>query len=414
VIEIYLERPHTLRRFRASPVGSYLDVFAAELHAAGFGWQMGGQHLRGAVHLGNWAKSHGIAVEAFDDDFIAAFLAHLPQCRCAGVRAKKHWKARVSAQLFLAHLRRLGVVAPARSTTEPTKASVLAGEFCDWMQRHRGLTQASLSAYRRVATRLLERLGTDASTYTASSVRAAVVAETGEHGISKAKSSANVMRAYLRYTAMMGRCSASLADSVPRVAGWKLTSLPRHLPPTDVDRLLASCDSAMPAGLRDRAVLLLLTRLGLRAGDVAGLQLSDVDWSDCTVRVIGKGRRETRLPLSQEVGDTILAYLERGRPRTSTGHLFVRITAPHRALASNSVSGIVIRAIDRAGVDAPVRGAHLLRHSAAMAMLREGASLHGIGTVLRHQSVETTAHYARVDAVFLAQVAQPWVEVAPC
>lgn len=414
MIELYLEHPRTLRRFRASPVGSHLDVFASELHASGFGWQMGGQHLRGAVHLGNWASSRGIAMEAFDDDVIAAFVAHLPQCRCAGVRAKKHWKARVSARLFLTHLRRVGVVAPARSTTVPTKAAVIAGEFCEWMQRHRGLTHASLAAYRRVATRLLERLGTDASTYTASAVRAAVLAETGGHGISKAKSVAIVTRAYLRYAAIMGRCGAHLVDAVSKVAAWKLTSLPRHLPPADVERLLASCESSTAAGLRDRAVLLLLSRLGLRAGDVVGLRLSDIDWSGCTVRVTGKGRREARLPLSQDVGDAILAYLKRGRPSASTLHLFIRIAAPHRALASNAVSGIVIRAIDRAGVDAPVRGAHLLRHSAAMAMLREGASLHGIGTVLRHQSVETTAHYARVDADFLAQVAQPWIEVAPC
>lgn len=414
MIELYLEHPRTLMRFRASPVGSHLDAFASDLHASGFGWQMGGQHLRGAVHVGHWASSRGIAVDALDDDVITAFVEHLPKCRCSGVRAKKHWKAPVSAQLFLAHLRRLGVVAPARSTTEPTKASVLAGEFCEWMQRHRGLTKASLGAYRRVATRLLDRLGTDASTYTASAVRAAVLAETGTHGISKAKSVAIVTRAYLRYAAIMGWCGAHLVDAISKVAGWKLTSLPRHLPPADVDRLLASCDSPTPSGLRDRAILLLLSRLGLRAGDVAGLLLSDLDWSGCTVRVTGKGRREARLPVSQEVGDAILAYLERGRPRASTRHLFIRLVAPHRALASNAVSGIVIRAIDRAGVDAPVRGAHLLRHSAAMAMLREGASLHGIGTVLRHQSVETTAHYARVDAEFLAQVAQPWIEVAPC
>lgn len=414
MIEIYLERPHTLRRFRASPVGAHLDVFAAELHASGFGWRAGGEHLRRVVHLGNWASSRGIAVEAFDEDVIAAFGSHLPTCTCPGLRVGHHRKARSSAWIFLAHLRRRGVVAPPRSGASPTKASELANEFCEWMQRHRGLTAASLRTYQRVATRLLDRLGTEASSYTASAVRAAVLAETGEHGISKAKSVANVTRAYLRYTAMIGRCSPNLADAVSRVAGWKLTSLPRHLPPADVDRLLASCDSATPAGLRDRAVLLFLSRLGLRAGDVVGLQLSDIDWSDCTVRVTGKGRREARLPLSQEVGDAVLSYLERGRPRASTRHLFIRLVAPHRALASNAVSGIVIRAIDRAGVDAPVRGAHLLRHSAAMAMLREGASLHGIGTVLRHQSVETTAHYARVDAEFLAQVAQPWIEVAPC
>ena len=414
MIEIYLERPHTLRRFRTSSVGSYLDVFAAELHAAGFGWQMGGRHLRGAVHLGNWAKSRGIAVKAFDDDVVAAFVTHLPKCRCAGVRAKKHRKARVSAQLFLDHLRRLGVVAP-HTTNKLTKEELLADEFCEWMRKHRGLTDASLCVYRSLATRLLARLGTDASTYTASTVRAAVLSVTGEHGISKAKSASLVTRAYLRYAALMGRCSPHLVDAVSKVAGWKLTSLPRHLQPADVERLLASCDSSTPTGIRDRAIMLLLSRIGLRAGDVAGMQLSDIDWPGGTVCVTGKGRRETRLPLSQEIGDAIIAYLERGRPRTSTSHLFLRTAAPHRALSgSASVSAIVIRALDRAGVDAPVRGAHILRHSAAMVMLREGASLHGIGTVLRHQNIETTAHYARVDTEFLAQVAQPWTEVAPC
>jgi site-specific recombinase XerD len=162
--------------------------------------------------------------------------------------------------------------------------------------------------------------------------------------------------------------------------------------------------------------LLLLARLGLRASDIVHLGLNDIDWKGAWVHVCGKGRRHTRLPLTQEVGKAIVSYLQKGRPQTTADTLFVRCRAPFRAFGSHAaVSVIVDRALRRAGVARPSRGAaHLLRHSVATSMLRQGASLQDIAALLRHCSIETTQIYAKVDIAALRQIAQPWPEVQPC
>jgi integrase/recombinase XerD len=173
---------------------------------------------------------------------------------------------------------------------------------------------------------------------------------------------------------------------------------------------------ATPAGRRDRAILLLLARLGLRAGDMVNLRLSDIDWKGAWVHVCGKSRRHTRLPLTQETGQAIVDYLQDGRPWTTAEALFVRCRAPFRAFGSHcAVSVIVKAAFGRAGVVRPSRGAaHSLRHSVAMSMLRQGASLQDIAAILRHRSIETTQIYAKVDIAALQQIAQAWPEVRPC
>ena len=169
-------------------------------------------------------------------------------------------------------------------------------------------------------------------------------------------------------------------------------------------------------GRRDRAILLLLARLGLRAGDIVHLRLGDLDWQAAWIRVSGKGRRETRLPLTQEVGDALVTYVTGDRPEADTDAVFLRSRAPFRAFRSHcAVSVIVDRALARAGVIRPSRGAaHLLRHSAATAMLRHGASLQEVAALLRHRSVTTTEIYAKVDVTMLRTVAQPWPEVPSC
>jgi integrase/recombinase XerD len=218
---------------------------------------------------------------------------------------------------------------------------------------------------------------------------------------------------FLRFLIVEGHCAADLDAAIPVLAHWRLSSLPRYLPADDVERVIASCDPALPVGVRDRAILLLLARLGLRAGDIVRLRLSDIDWKGAWIHVCGKGRRDTRLPLTQEVGQAVVAYLKRGRPRTDADALFVRCRAPFRALRSHcAVSMIVDQALHRAGVTRPSRGAaHLLRHSVAASMLRQGASLHEIAALLRHRSIETTQIYAKVDVTALRQIAQPWPEV---
>jgi site-specific recombinase XerD len=187
-----------------------------------------------------------------------------------------------------------------------------------------------------------------------------------------------------------------------------------YLPAADIERVITACTSDTPVGLRDRAVVLLLARLGLRAGDIVKMDLGDIDWTHASVRVSGKSRDEVKLPLTQEVGETVLEYLRSGRPPVHDTRLFVRMLAPWRPLQVSSVSAIVARAIARAGIDAPFRGAHVLRHSAATEMLRQGATLQQIGAVLRHRYLDTTAHYAKVDVQHLRDIALPWPEVFPC
>ncbi|MFN7971274.1 MAG: tyrosine-type recombinase/integrase [Acidobacteriota bacterium] len=221
------------------------------------------------------------------------------------------------------------------------------------------------------------------------------------------------VRMFLRYLAVEGRCRAGLEQALPRLASWSQRRLPHVLPVENVERLIASCDPTSKVGLRDRAILLLLARLGLRAGDVAGLRLDDLCWEKASLRIVGKGGREALLPVPQDVGDAILAYLERGRPATGSDYVFLRGLAPFRPLASGgAISLVVRRALGRAGVESPSRGSHLLRHSLASRLLREGAPLRGIAEVLRHKSVKTTIIYAKVDVDLLARVAEPWPEVS--
>jgi site-specific recombinase XerD len=206
-----------------------------------------------------------------------------------------------------------------------------------------------------------------------------------------------------------------LLAAIPTLVHRRLSSLPRYLGAEDVERVITSCDVAAEAGRRDRAILLLLARLGLRAGDIVQLRLRDIDWRAAWIHVTGKGRRETRLPLTREVGDALVAYLTQSRPETDTDVVFVRSRAPFRAFRSHcAVSVIVDRAFARAGVTRPSRGAaHLLRHSVATSMLRHGASLQDVAALLRHQSVTTTEIYAKVDVKALRTIAQPWPEVQP-
>jgi integrase len=191
-------------------------------------------------------------------------------------------------------------------------------------------------------------------------------------------------------------------------------ALPRYVSAEVVEKIIGACSPERICGVRDRAILLLLARLGLRADDVVKLRLDDLDWERARLRVAGKGRREAWLPIPQDVGDAVIKWL-RKRPRISSDRVFLTGIAPWQPLANGgTVGAIVVRAIRWAGVATPTRGAHLLRHSAATTMLRRGMSLLAIGTVLRHQSIDTTVLYARVDVNMLRRVAQPWIGAASC
>jgi site-specific recombinase XerD len=204
-----------------------------------------------------------------------------------------------------------------------------------------------------------------------------------------------------------------MEEAIPGFASWRLSSVPRFLVADDVQRVIDSCtDHAFER--RDRAVLLLLSRLALRASEVAQLKFSDIDWRNGGISVCGKGRRQESLPLPQEVGDAILRYVKEARPSLQVPEVFTTVLAPYHALTRAAVTHIVRAALHRAGIKAPINGAHVLRHSAATAMLRQGVSLAGVGAVLRHRSPMTTTHYAKVDFGLLSEIAQPWPEASSC
>jgi site-specific recombinase XerD len=225
------------------------------------------------------------------------------------------------------------------------------------------------------------------------------------------------VRMFLRYLAIEGKCRAGLEHALTPPANWSQQSLPRGLSAEEVERVLAGCSSS-PRGLRDRAVLLLLIRLGLRAGDVSKLRLSDLCFKTATIRVSGKGAREVRLPLPQDVGDTLVDYLSAVRPRVQSEFVFLRSIAPFKPFsmrqAGKGVSHIARSALKRARVHPPKPGAHVFRHTAACQLLRQGVGVERIAEVLRHRSVGTTGIYAKVDLELLGQVAQPWPEALQC
>lgn len=411
MLEKFFEKRFVLERFRASPVGSHIDGFATSLIEQGYSFQAGGSCLRHAVHLGRWMKPRAIPLAALDEEIIATFVAHFPTCDCHDERVGSHERALARVRVFRRYLLDVGVVARPVATVVDDP---LVTQFITWMRQQRGASEQTVKPFSRVVRRLLVHVGNEPSTYTTKALRRAVLALAEGRGVATVEQVTTATRMFLRQLAVSGLCSPDLADSIPRPARWSQTTLPKHLPTGDVEKLFATCDVTSATGLRDRAVLLLLARLGLRADDVIELRLADLDWRGATIRLVGKGRREAWLPLPQDVGDALLVYLDKGRPRIADDHVILTARAPWKCIRNGStIAQIVEQAIRRAGVDAPSFGSHLLRHSAATAMLREGASLDGIAAVLRHQSIETTVVYARVDERLLEQVAQPWLSTEP-
>jgi site-specific recombinase XerD len=241
----------------------------------------------------------------------------------------------------------------------------------------------------------------------AADVSSFLTRECPKRSVSGARDLVCAVRSLLRYLHLAGLIDAPLVWAVPSVADLRDRTLPRGLEPAAVKKLLASCDRRRLIGRRDYAILLLLARLGLRAGEVAAIGLDDVDWRGGLLLVHGKGSRQDVLPLPVDVGEAIVSYLRR-RPRCECRALFLRVTAPREGLNRCTVAWVVRAACDRAGL--PRVGAHRLRHTAATEMLRAGASLPEIGQVLRHREPKTTAIYAKVDRRALRPLARPWPE----
>ncbi|MES0003106.1 tyrosine-type recombinase/integrase [Mesorhizobium sp. M0051] len=392
----------------------FVEAFTSRLLSLGHTRLTVSGYEASARHFGHWLQSAKIAVAEINEDTVRRFARH--RCRCPGIRRADRLSAKYvnRTRRFVSFLAECEVVTPL-TQDEPRAHDDQVLAFQIWLRRHRGISERTIGRHGRMVMRLLPALGADPRHYDAGLIRQAILDEGKRTSPAYLKTMTMALRGYLRYLATQGLCRPGLDHAIPTVPQWRLSALPRYISPAEVERVIASCDVTTPMGIRDRAVLLPLARLGLRAGDISGMRLDDIDWREGTLRVRGKGRREVQLPLPQDAGDAIIGYLRDARPPAACEQIFLRTVAPFRPLVSASVSSIVSLALARAGIDhAPSRGAHLLRHSAATSMLRAGATLDLIGTVLRHRSVDTTAHYAKVDVDMLLRVAQPWPGSASC
>jgi len=408
MLERYFAAPKMLGHLRAGPSGQYVDGFAAALHSDGYSAATAVRYIRAAAHLGHVLQEQGGTLAEID---IATFYRHLQSCRCPRSKGgRRNHHTLYGARRFRGYLVRLGVCkrSPIVEKAEPQ----LVIGFRQWLQKHRGAAERTIWLYCRDISHFVTTLGDDSSCWNAQGVRTYFLERSGQCSAGSIEKLITSLRVFLRYLSSQGLCNADLDKAVPAYASWRLAELPKHLTADQVKALIAACDGSSPARRRDRAILLLLSRLGLRAGDVARLRLGDIEWQSGALRVSGKGGYQVRLPLPQEVGDAIIDYLRCRPAAQGSDYAFVRSIAPFRPFVrGDGVSCVVRRAMKRAGVASPAKGAHALRHTAATEMLRHGVPLDRIGLVLRHRGIDTTAYYAKADVNLLKQIAQPWPEV---
>lgn len=378
--------------------------FRRELARQGYTPHSASNQLQLMAHASRWLACRGLGVGELTPARVQEFLADR---RAEGYTL---WLSPKAMAPVLAYLRGLGVV-PTPSPVEPaTPAEQLMEHYRAYLVQERGLAAGTVCSYLHVARLFFSarspRGELELERLSAGEVTGFVLAECAARKVGSAKYVVCGLRSLLRFLFVSGHVATQLDAAVPKVAGWRLAALPQAFGRLEVAGLLASCDQRSTFGRRDFAVLTLLVRLGLRAGEVAALELADIDWRAGEVTIRGKGRREERMPLPVDVGDALVGWLRRGRPDCEYANLITRVRAPHRGLTSGGVSAIVRAACVRAGL-AEVT-AHRLRHTAATEMLRAGAGLVEVGQVLRHASVLTTSIYAKVDRDRLRALALPW------
>lgn len=391
------------------PLEPFAPGFVAELRGLGYKPVSAVFQLQLVAHASRWLEVERLGPEALTPPVVERFIGAR---RAAGYT--NYVTARAMGPL-LGYLRGLGVAPVAASKPAETPVEVLLERYGEYLAVERGLTAPTVEGYAHAVRPMLAGIGGDGDGdgeldlggLPAVQVTAFVVARCPGQSRGAAKMTVTALRSLLAFLHVQGLIGRSLVGAVPSAASWRLSGLPRALGPEQVRGLLDSCDQGTRTGRRDFAILTFLVRLGLRAGEVAGLQLGAIDWRAGELVVVGKGRRSERLPLPVDVGEAVTSYLRDGRPGTAQDRsLFVRVKAPHRGLTTGGITQVVVSAAKRSGLGQI--HAHRLRHTAATEMLRAGAPLAEIGQVLRHRQALTTAIYAKVDHQALRQLARPW------
>jgi len=397
-----------LSRVPEGPIAPYLGRFADSLDAAGYAVKWIHRQILLGSYFSRWLGQKSVALQDITSDHLTRYL----QCRARRVQP------RCGDHAALAHLldflRREGVV-PEESVAVPEAFSVdhHVRAYEVYLRESRALATVTIVAYAPFVRNFLEhRFG--AGSVELSRLSAADVVRFVRHQAprlhrKRAKLMTTALRSFLSYARFCGEVDLDLAAAVPVVPNWSMASIPRAIAPQQVRQVLAGIDRRSATGRRDYAIVLLLARLGLRSGEVASLQLEDIDWNVGQLSVHGKSGYRNELPLPADVGRAIAAYLKRGRPPSKSRCVFLRARAPACAFQGGCAIGSIVRhRLKRSDVHAPTFGAHQFRHGLATEMLRRGASLSEIGDLLGHRHPQTTTIYAKVDIQALRELALPW------
>jgi len=389
------------------PLGRYVETFQDTLLACGYAAATIRHKVRLVRHLNHWLHQEQLSPKDLDEQRIAGFLRYWRKSHSI------HLGDQLTLKNLLGWLRESGITPVLALQEEVSDLDRLLEDYARHLRQERGLAPATLRNYLPSVRRFLQgRFGANAvapKELMPKDVMAFLFQQTRIYRVRRVQLIATALRSFLRFLRFRGDLTTDWAVSVPTVANRRCPDLPKYLPPQDVDRLLRSCDRTRAVGLRDYAMLLLMVRLGLRAGELLTLTLDDIHWEAGLITLWGKSHHQESLPIPKDVGEALVRYLKKGRPDCSTRRLFVRARAPFRELARNSSVCVVVRyACRRAGISPPHQGAHLLRHSLATQMLRHGASMAEVAQIMRHQSPQTTEIYAKVDLRTLRELAQPW------
>ncbi|MGH7845617.1 MAG: site-specific integrase [Candidatus Binatia bacterium] len=389
------------------PLGGIVPAYADLLYQQGYADESAHLQLRFLADLSHWLDRQRFGVA----DITKALLYRYLRSRHHRLRPRRDDASILKRLLHLLHTK--GLLQNKVSPSIHSPRQCVENDFDRYLSQERGLSMATRVNYRPFIQRFLsEQFATQPIQF--AHLRAQdVIRFVRNHAHKLTPKRAGLMvsalRSFFRYLRHRGDITTDLAACVPGIANWQFSSLPKFLQPHQVQQLLNQCDRQTAQGRRNYAILLLLARLGLRACEIVALTLDDLHWETGEITLRGKGGRPAQLPLPPDVGKALAAYLQKDRPACSTRRLFIRLKAPRRGLANSiALSTLVARALKKAGIDSPHTAAHLFRHTLATEMLRQGASLAEIAQLLRHQSVNTTTLYAKVDLTTLQTLAQPW------
>jgi site-specific recombinase XerD len=402
----FFRRSQTVQRLHQGPLGVYIDAFATRLQEQGYSSQSACTQTRLVADLSCWLRRRGLAAQDLNPQRLKMYLRY----RARHFRPKRGDPS--ALQKLLQLLREKGVVSQERPRPSGPRQRA-EKDFEQYLAQERGLSHSTVVNYRPFVHQfLLERFRgrrIRLSKLSAADITGFVQRHARDFSPGRTKLMVTALRAFLRHLRYRGQIESDLAACVPCVPNWSFASLPKFLLPGQVQQVLSHCDRATASGKRDYAILLLLARLGLRAGEVVALTLDDIDWESGHITVRSKEARWDQLPLPTDLGEALACYLRQGRPRCASRRVFIRQRAPLVGFANSiAISTLVERALARAGINSPRKGAHLFRHTLATAMLRHGASLTEIGELLRHRHPDTTTIYAKVDLASLRTLALPW------